>query len=227
VQRGQVVRLKAITILPEEGESPHEVSVVFRNPTLHFRSILETTEGDIEFTSEVEAEIEVAFKSGGTSGSPQLEVDVSEGPLEYVRFDADVGDQPCTVSTQTFDGRIQVAESDARFGDPTSSDFGLPGELALLVYPEIREILTVDCDGDSISLDLIHWFAAFVSSHGGAFPGFPDELDDARGVFIIEDWQRGEGDVFARKVYQRTGQDNDLTLREDTRIELRGPAYRP
>jgi hypothetical protein len=227
VQRGQVVKLKAITVLPEEGESPHEVNVVFRNPTLHFLSIFETTGGELTLTSEVEAEIEVAFKGSGTSGSPRLEVDVSEGPLEYVRFDVDVGNQPCTASTQTFDGRLQVAESDAPFDDPTSSDFGLPGELAVLVYPEIREILTLDCGGGSVSLDLIHWFAAFVSFHGGGFPNFPDELVDARGVFVLENWERGEGGVFARKVYQRTAQEDEVTLREDTRIELRGPVYRP
>jgi hypothetical protein len=81
------------------------------------------------------------------------------------------------------------------------------------------------CSGGSFSLDLIHWFAGFVSFHGGAIGG-PDEFDATRGAFVVTGWQPGSNGVCARRTFDRSGQDDDVTFRERTTLEIRGPSYR-
>lgn len=222
VQKGQAIELEAKTSLPEEGESPHRVSPVLANPVLRFDSTIrsEAAGSGFTMTGTVEAEIPLFLKKGATPD--ELEVDASVDVLEYVSFEVTV--PTCSATTQTKDGRLEVKRATIPLDEPESADFGVPEELVLVVYPEIREVITVTCPGGSENLDQTHWFAGFMSIHAGAFDGV-DEFDESEGGFLIQGWERGSGDVYARKVYQRDYVDGEITVTEDTTLEVRGPSF--
>lgn len=222
IQPGQSATLKAVTRLGDETESPHELQVTFENPKLRLRSTIRSAGGDASLESEVEGEVDLRFKRG--DDPDELELDQSIGPLRYVRFDVTMQAPGCTISTITVPGRIGVPEAKIDFSDPTASDFGVPEELVLVVYPEIEETILIQCAQGSTSVPSIHWFAGFVSFHGGQLGG-ANELDTSKGGFVIRGWQPGSDGVYARKTYQRTGQEDDVSFEEDTTLEIGGPGY--
>ncbi|MEQ9569503.1 MAG: hypothetical protein RLN75_04890, partial [Longimicrobiales bacterium] len=222
VQQGQTATLKAVTLLGDEVESPHEVEVTFENPTLRMRSTIRSFSDAQSFESEVEGEVGLNFKRG--ADPDELEVDQSVGPLRYLRFDVTVPAPGCTGSTVTVPGRIGIAQAEIDFSDPSASDFGLPRELVLVIYPEIEETIFIQCSQGSTSVPSIHWFAGFVSFHGGQLGG-ANELDQAKGGFVIGNWQPGGDGVYGRRTYQRTGQEDEVSFEETTTLEIGGPGY--
>ena len=226
VEDGSTIRLKASTRLPgeEDGKSVDDVSVILANPVLRVQSTIETSGGDFTSVSEVMGDVPLFFEPGAQPDD--LEVGSSRGPLEYVRYDVTIpAPDGCTITTTTVDGEMWIAEGEVEFDDPEAGDFGVPDELRIFPAPEIEETITITCPTGSTSFDTIHWFAGFVSFHGGALGG-PNELDESGSVFVISDWQAGDGEVYAKKTYNRTGQEDDVTFKEVTTLELRGPSYR-
>jgi hypothetical protein len=222
VQQGQTVLLKANAQLPGDGESEHEVPIALQNPVLHFESTIESTASDLLQRSRVEGDIELALKQG--DDPDELELTSSIGPLRYLEYSLEVpSSSGCSVTTATIDGRFEVKEGRVEL-DPTSSNFGIPEELVLILYPEIKDSSTLTCPGGSQTTESIYWFAGWVSFHGGALGG-PSELDQARGGFVIRDWQPGTGAAWARREYDRSGMDAEVTFMERTLMELRGPTY--
>lgn len=226
VQEGTSVTLRATTNLPgdDDQESWDEVSVTLANPVLHIQSQIETSGGDVEIVSEVEGEVDLRFERGDQPD--ELKLGMSVGPLQYKRFEVNT-EVPagCSITTETHDGRIQIYDGNISFEDPNSGDFGVPDDLAVSPLPEITETMITTCSGISFPVDLIHWYAGFASFHGGQLGG-ANELDPSRG-FVITNWQSGTDGVYARKVYNRSGTEEEVTLTEDTTLEIRGPDYTP
>ena len=222
---GSTIQLKATTRLPgdEDGESEDDVSVVLANPVLRVHSIIETTGGEFSSVSEVMGEVPLSFQPGGQPD--ELEVGPSRGPLDYVRYEITQPTPPgCSITTQTVDGEMWIMRGEVPLDDTQSSDFGVPEELRIFPAPEIKESVTLQCPTGSTGFETIHWFAGFVAFHGGALGG-PNELDETGTAFVIGNWTAGGGDVYATKVYDRTGQEDEVTLKERTTLELRGPSY--
>ncbi len=222
---GSTIRLKATTRLPgdEDGESVDDVSVVLANPVLRVHSTIETSSGEFTSLSEVRGDVPLSFQPG--EQPDELEVAPSRGPLEYVRYEVTQPTPPgCSITIQTSDGEMWIMRGEIPFDDAESSEFGVPEELRIFPAPEIKESITLQCPGGSTGFETIHWFAGFVAFHGGALGG-PNELDESGAAFVIGSWEAGEGEVYATKVYDRTGQEDEVALTEHTVLELRGPSY--
>ena len=227
IEDGQTLKIRATANLPgeEEGESWDEVTIVARNPVLAMNSTIETTGGEITAVSEVRADVPLTLEAGEEIGD--LRIAQSVGILEYVRFEVEIdASTGCTVTGQTTDGTLQLVEGSVRFTDPQAPDWGIPEDLVVLPPPEIEETLTLQCAGVTQTLPFIHWFAGFSSFHGGGF-GHPNELDEARGGYVITGWEPGGDGVYARRAYDRSGTEDGTTLTEKTTLELRGPDYDP
>ncbi len=225
VHAPQIIALKATTHLPgdDDAESHDEISVQLANPTLHLTSTIESTSQDVHVLSEVEGDVGLLFEPGDTPD--ELKVGLSTGTVRYVSFDASLPTAPgCTREISTVDGRLGIREADVGFQDAESADFGVPDELVLIVYPEIDEVVSLSCATGPLTIHMRHWFSGFWLFHTGYFDGM-NELDEERAGFVLEDWTAGSGEVFASKSYARSGTDEDVAYREETTIQIRGPAY--
>ncbi len=222
VEQGRSVLLEVRAQLPNGGWSLHEVPVSLENPALHFESRIESRTNDLVTRSRVQADIELAFRQA--EDPDRLELDASVDVLEYLEYTIDAPAPGCTVTTSTTDGRLEVRDGEFQL-DPSASEFGIPEELLLVVYPEIKDSWTLNCLGVSQTAETIFWFSGFVSFHAGAL-GDASEFDESRGGFALRDWEAGSGGAWARKEYRRQGQDDGVTYEEETVLEVRGPSYR-
>ena len=225
VQQGQVIDLKATANLPGgDAESHDEASVVLSNPTLHIHSTVSSSGDGVTSTSEVDGDVDVKFKAG--ANPDDIEFDMSAGDLKYVRFEITAAvPAGCSLTTQTFDGHLEIRKGMMAADALQTGTFGVPESLDISPLPEIREVVTYTCAGGSYSYGLINWYATFSAFHGGAIDGM-NELDPTLG-YVVTGWTPGTGTVLARKIYDRSGQQDQTTFAEQTTLELRGPSYNP
>ena len=218
-EQGQEVDVDARVSLPEGGESEWDESPELGNPVLRFASTIETEGGTtgpvVRVRSRVESELDLALDE-------DLEMLEGEDVLEYLEYDLTVEGSECTItSTTTTDGRLVVVDGDfalAAGGAPV-----LPERLVFQIPPEIEESYTVSCPQSTDTQETIHFFAGFVSFHSGELCGGVDEIDEAAGGFVIQDWTAGSGDVWARKDYDRSCSTDGATYSEETTLELIDP----
>ncbi|HMB92003.1 MAG TPA: hypothetical protein VKP65_14205 [Rhodothermales bacterium] len=210
-EQGQEVDIEVRVDLPEGGESRWEETVTLGNPVLHFTSEIESVSAEGRIFGKVEAEVELAFDE-------DLEQIEGEDDLEYLEYTVEVPNAGCDVTTTTTDGTLRIPE--VVF---TSSDEGIGSVEEIVLFPvnNISETVIITCPEGTNTIDTIHWFAGFVSFHGQL--GGTNEFDENRGGFVMPGWTAGSGDVIARKVYDRSHTEDEVTLTEKTTIEIRKP----
>jgi hypothetical protein len=118
------------------------------------------------------------------------------------------------------DGRLRIVDGDFRV---VQDEPVVPERLILFIPPTISETLSTTCNGTTVSSPFIHYFAGFYSFHGGELCGGENELDEDLGGLVITGWTAGPGDVLARKVYDRSCTEEEVTFTEETTIELVDP----
>ena len=214
-EQGQEVHVRAWVDLPEGGVSEWDEDPRLGNPALRFTSTMETVGNPapvVRVFSRVEAEFDLSLDD-------EFEKLTGNDELRYLEYVLDVT-APCSASTTKQNGTLQVIDGDFTWteGGPTA-----PERLVIFIPPTISETYTVTCPEGTGTIQTIHYFAGFVSYHGGGFCGSENELDEDAGGLVIQGWEAGSGDVMARKVYQRTCTQGDITITEDTTLELIDP----
>jgi len=217
---------KAIIDFPDGRVAAFETEVTVGNPVLTMNSTLISNNGvsqGVQVTSTVEGRIPLAFPSRSYQA-------VGVGPLTYLEFKAEDPTPGCRFTTSTHDGSFRVLS--VTFPEPFPVDsvvidsaVGLPppDEVLMFVDRGIRESLTISCPTGTVPLPLlVHWFAWFYSFHGGKLDG-ENEANPDRGGFEIRNWQPGEGNVIARKEYDRTRQAENAWFTERTTLVLKWP----
>ena len=99
----------------------------------------------------------------------------------------------------------------------------VPIDVVIAIDKGITESAVIQCGPIPFPIpSLLSFYAGFYSIHGGQTGNHPNEVDEERGGFVIEEWVSGEGNVIATRTYSREGPiDGGGVLREETILELR------
>ena len=182
---------------------------------LNFRSLIETSGGDMTLRSEVRAEYQLVY----TGDLGNFEVGTTQ--LDYVRFEVEVPE--CTATTILNDGTLEFT----KFDFPTSNGVVssvVPNEVRLRPLTDISAVVTINCPQGSVTipgLD-IHWFAGWVVAHGGqgGAGGGVDEFNESEGVWVLTGWQE---DPVSKTYNQTISLGDGVTLHETTSLEITVP----
>lgn len=98
----------------------------------------------------------------------------------------------------------------------------LPTQLVIFIPQGIAETYTVTCPGGSGANTDIH-YSGFYSFHGGGVCGSQNEIAQLAGGIVVQNWTAGSGDVWARRVYDRSCTEGEMTFTEQTTLELVTP----
>lgn len=217
-QQGQEIEVKVRVELPEGGESEWDEKARLGEFKLKFESriVVESAEAQVVLTeSIVKAEVDLPF-------DPSPDDFPVQSLLLYEAFKIEVSDACGQAVAQTFPGTLQVLGGDFRIED---GQLATPQEVRIFIPPTIRETVFLTCNGFTLNIPLIQFFAGFYSFHGGELCGAEAEYDEAapeQGI-VITGWTAGQGDVAARKIYNRSCTEDDVKFTEETTIELLYP----
>jgi hypothetical protein len=213
--------------------------IIAGNPELTIHSKI-TSGGQIMsgalFYSEVSGRIPLAFE-------PDYSILKGRGPLTYEKFEIDPDDERCTISTKTSpdDWRVEVVfPAGLTLLESSIDSFRYlppPLESVTMIGPKIKESATFRCPGGVPPIlkypKLIHFFASFMSFHGGEIPCYDlvtrelveqtNEMNRSRGGLIMTNWKPGTGNIIATRTYRRLGARGGATFEEDTKLVLRWP----
>ncbi|RLC55562.1 MAG: hypothetical protein DRI30_07375 [Chloroflexi bacterium] len=194
-------------------------------PEMTIRSTMTIDGGDaLNITSTVSGRTGLEFSSDYFTLS-------GRGSLDYEHFSVETSAPPqCQIATSTTPGywrAIEVVLFDESHPLPVAAPENghdlVPIDVVMAIDKGITESAVIQCGPIPFPLPtLLSFYAGFYSMHGGQTGNHPNEVDESRGGFVIEEWVAGEGNVIATRTYSREGPlDGDGVLREETFLELR------